>query len=268
MADIFIFIQQGWKNIWKQNVIWLFSALTLSNLLPRVAPNMRASNLLLSFLSLTEAIISLILFYVGYIGVSYPAYCFSIGKSVTIRETLFAIKKFYGRVIGCSCLILLIFSPFLCLAAVIIKKSTDPAPILNNVILATLAFSSFSAIWEFTMFGFFANDLGIRQSLCEAWALFTNHFGVLAILGVVLPLIFRIYYAASGILTVTIQSGFDVTSLSKLNYIIPSTSLSNNILFLLISTIGTIIFSPFSASVFTLAYLKYSEVKIPASVMQ
>jgi len=31
MADVFLFIQNAWKNIWKQKTIWLFSALSILN---------------------------------------------------------------------------------------------------------------------------------------------------------------------------------------------------------------------------------------------
>ena len=67
------------------------------------------------------------------------------------------------------------------------------------------------------MFEFFAKDSGIRQSLKEAWALFTAHFGVLATLGIIMIIIYRIYSTIPGILTVLIQSGFSVASLGKLN---------------------------------------------------
>jgi len=74
-------------------------------------------------------------------------------------------------------------------------------------------------------------------------------------------IIFKIFSVAAGISTLLIQSGFDITSLSKLDYINPSMTLSRNILFILINGLGQTIFSVFGASVFAFAYLKYSGVK-------
>ena len=86
---------------------------------------------------------------------------------------------------------------------------------------------------------------------------------MMAMLGLILAIILKVYSAATGILTVLIQSGFDITSISKLNLFNPSASLNRNILFLLLNGIGLIIYIPFSASIFISAYLKYSDVKLP-----
>src|SRR5688572_14346562 len=262
MTDVFLFIRQGWNNIWKQNAIWLFGALPILDQLFRTFQIEPGQNLSVLLLSLIENLISIILSLVSFIGVSYLAYCFSIGKSSTIQETLFAIRKFSGRVIGCSCLGFLILSPCLLLMlGISIDNTTQPPDISNKFILMIFPLSIFSAIWEFSFFGFFANNSGIRKSLKAAWELFTAHFGVLAMLGIILGIMFRIFSAAAGILTLLIQSGFDITSLSKLDYLNPFMSLSRNLLFVLISGLGQTIFSVFGASVFALAYLKYRGVK-------
>jgi hypothetical protein len=196
--------------------------------------------------------------------VPYLAYCFLIGNSATIQETMSAVKKFSGRVIGCSCLGFLALSPLLFWAlAVSINSSTRTLELSNKTILVFLPLSIFIALLQFTIVSFFENDWGIRQSLDKAWSLFKSHFGVLAILGLILTIIFRVYSAMSGTLTVLIQSGFDITSISNLNIFNPFTSLNKNLLFIFINGIGQTIFTPLSASVFISAYLKYSDVKLP-----
>jgi len=117
------------------------------------------------------------------------------------------------------------------------------------------------ALEIFALCGFFAKDFGIRQSLKDAWDLFTSHFGVLTILGMIMGLLTWLCSIAAGILTLLIQSGFDLTSLSKLNYFNPSMSLSKNALFVIINGAGQIVWTVFSSSIFVLAYLKYSGVK-------
>jgi len=263
MADVFLFIKPGWNNIWRQKIIWLFGALPILDQLFRTFQIEPGQNLSVLLLSLIEVLISIILSLVSLIGVPYLAYCFSIGRSSTIQETLFAIRKFSGRVIGCSCLGFLILSPCLLLIlGISIDNTTQPPHISNQFILMLFPLSIFSAMVDFSFFGFFANDSGIRKNLKAAWDLFTAHFGVLAMLGIILVIIFRIFSAAAGISTLLIQSGFDITALSKLDYINPSMTLSRNILFVLINGLGQTIFSVFGASVFAMAYLKYSGIKM------
>ena len=252
MADIFLFMQHGWKNIWKQNTIWVFSILPFLNQLFIAFQTKPASNLPWSILLLVGSFISLILLFVSYTGVPYIEYNFSIGKSVTIQETLSATRRFSGKILGCSCLGILILSPWIILAfATSIKNPTKLTLLLQPLSLV-------SAVWYFSMFGFFANDWGIRQTLKHAWLIFTAHFNVLATLGIIMTIILKICSVASGILTVLIQSGFNATSLNTLNYINPSISLSKNVLFVLLNGIGQTIFTIFSVSVFALAYLKYT----------
>ncbi len=264
MADVFLFMRHGWKSIWKQKSIWLFSLLPILNQISNVFQVKRPTDLFSSFVSLAAGIIFIFLFYVSYIGVPYLAYSFLIGESVSIQETLSAVKKFAGRVIGCSCLGFLALSPLLFLVlAVSINSSTRTLEISNTIAVALLSLSIFTALWQFTIVAFFENDWGIRQSVEKAWYLFKSHFGVLAVLGLILTIIFKVYSAMSGTLTVLIQSGFDVTSINNLNMFNPSASLSKNLLFVLINSIGQTIFTPLSASIFISAYLKYSDVKLP-----
>jgi len=264
MTDVFLFTRHGWKSIWKQRNIWLFSAITILSPLFNVVQVKRPTELLPSLIVLIASLLFLYLFYVSYIGVPYLAYSYLIGKPVTIQETLSAVKKFSGRVIGCSCLGFLAISPILFWVLVVsINSSTHRFEISNNTFLAFMPLSVFAALTQFTIVGFFENNWGIRKSLGNAWSLFKRHFGVLAILGLSLAIIFRVNSVVSGVLTVLIQSGLDLTSISNLNVLNPSTSLSKNLLFVLINGVGQIVFTPLSASIFVSAYLKYNDVELP-----
>jgi hypothetical protein len=264
MADVILFIRQGWKSIWQQKTIWLFSAITIFSQLYGIVRFKRPTDLLSSLILIIINLIFILLYYVSYIGVPYLAYKFLVGKPATLQETLSAVKKFSGRVVGCSCLSLLALSPLLLWVIIVsINSSTHRLEIANKTILALMPLSIFAALLQFTIVGFFENDWGIRQSLENAWRLFTSHFGVLAILGLILAIILRVYSALAGTLTMLIQSGFDLASLSTFNALNSSTSLSNNLLFVLIYGIGQIVLFPLSASIFITAYLKYNNVKLP-----
>ena len=262
MADVFLFLRQGWNNIWKQNTIWLFGALPILFQLFPSSQSKPVPDLSDVFLPLVALLILLISTLLSIIGVPFLAYCFSIGKPASVQETLSAVRKFSARVIGCSCLGFLILSPCLFLIlGISMDNTTKPPHLSNTAALMFLPLSAFGALFNFSFFGFFANDSGIRRNLKDAWTLFTAHFGVLAILGIILVIMFQIFSVAAGISTLLIQSGFDITTLNKLDYINPSMTLNRNILFILINGLGRTIFSVFNTSVFALAYLKYSGVK-------
>lgn len=265
MTDVSLFIQHGWQNIWKQKTIWLFSALSSFATLFYALPVKYDQSLVLSLLYLLISLIFMVLLFVSTVGVPYLAYCFSIGKPASIQDTLLAVRKFAGRIIGCSCLGVLLISPCIFLAfAISLNNSTQPSQISNTIILLTLPLSVTSSLWDFSVFGFFANDWSIRKTIKNAWNLFTSHFVVLATLGILVILVFRISSAIFGILTVLIQTGFDVASISTLNLINPSTTLDNNLLFAVLTGISQMIYGTFTASILALAYLKYSGAKIPS----
>jgi len=181
---------------------------------------------------------------------------------VSVRETLFAINKFSGRVVGFSCLSVLIIVPcFLLVVIFSTRDSTFPANLSGNLFLAFLPISIFNSIWNFSIVGFFAKDLGVRKSIKEAWTLFSNHFIVLASIGIILRGILQIINIATVSLVILIQSGFNISSLRNLNFINPAASLSNNPLFLLLNAIVQITWLPFAAFVFILAYLKFNSTK-------
>jgi hypothetical protein len=268
MKNIQFFLKYGWKSIWKQKIIWLFSLLpVLSDFFQySQLKNDRSVSEAILFFIIT--IIPILFFFTSYIGVPYLAYSFSVGKPVSIHETLAAVKKFSGRVVGCSCLGFILLSPLFFLMLYQSINNPERIPQLSdNMILTAIPFSIFNALWQFSMISFFANDWGIRQGVKEAWALFTKNFLVLAFLGIFLIILVRFFDTISGILTLIIQSGFDRTAFRDFNYLIPSSSLNNNLLFEFISGIVSIIHTSFSASVFVLAYLKYSGAKISKSLL-
>jgi hypothetical protein len=265
MTDVVLFMRSGWKNIRKQNIIWLFSALSLLSQIIQNTAISQETNLLWSCISLAEIGFLSFLGFVSSIGVQYLAYCFSISETVTItiQETLSAVRKFARKIIGFYILFYLLLSPFLCwVIFVSINKSTHSLQIANETFLAYSPISIFGPIWAFIIFGFFANDLSIWQSIKKSWMLFTNHFVVLIVLGLILTVILKTGFAASAALTALIQSGFDTASLDKVNFINPFTYFNKNVLFTLINGIFQMIFLPFCTSVFASAYLKYNENKV------
>lgn len=263
MSDIGWFVQNGWRNIWKQRSILFFSALPLLDSLFQAFRNEPKPNSAASLLDVVESLVSLILFLISIIGVPYIAYSSSINKSVTVREVLSTVRRVWARVLGCSCLVLLASSPCLYLAlAFSWNSSTQSFQSSNNSILLLFPLSIFSALWDFSIFGFLANDWGIRKNIKETWALFAQHFGTLAILGIIMLFIGRILIVLTGAFTVLIQSGVDTTAFSNINLFNPFASLQRNLLFVVLSGIGQTVLTSFHSSVFATAYQKYQGVEL------
>jgi hypothetical protein len=263
MTDIAFFIASGWRNIWKHKHILLFSALPILAQLIRAVQIHAQSGVSRSPLLVVEGSISLALSFVSYVGVLYLAFCSIIDRPATVRETLFAVKKFSGRVLGFLFLSLIVVVPCFLFAIVLSTRSSTQLPAISNAITVwLLPLAVTSLIAQFVIVSFFANDWSMWQGVKEAWILFVHHIRALIILAVILLVVFRIYYTVSGVATTLIQSGFDNRSLSTLNYLDPSISLSGSVVFVLLAGAGQLIYSPLSASAFILAYFKYSGTKI------
>ncbi len=150
------------------------------------------SNLVGAFIYLAVLILFVIVNFISLFGVPYAAYCFSDGERCQCSGYFFCGKEicmadawqFLSLRISAYtfCVRLLLFG---------IDRSTVPAHISDWAILLFLPFSLFSGMWYFTMFEFFAYDGGIRESLKNAWGLFTSHFSTLAILGISMALAAR-----------------------------------------------------------------------------
>src|SRR5688572_17975240 len=171
MAEILSFLKLGWQNLWKINIIWLFSALSIASDITNFIPRYQDDSLSVQFIYLIVRGVLLILTFISSIGVPYLAFCLLIGKPITIQQTLQAVKKFSSRIIGYNILIGLIFSPFLCLAIYISIDNSNATPILDpdKLILIFFPQSIFSAMWNFIDLGFFSDDLKIKQSISKAW---------------------------------------------------------------------------------------------------
>lgn len=257
MDNALFFIQNGWKNIWKQKTIWIFSLFTLFSLSSLNDSIKQISNLLIwTPIVLFAGLCSVI----SFIGVPFAAYSFSIGNEVKVKEAFAAIKKnFWRAIVGWSCLGVFMLIPFFILLLILAKNLSQILGISDVVNLISLPFILFAAVGPFMMFGMFANDWGFWRSVKHALNLVFENFPFLAILGVILSFIRWAFTVAIGMLVVFFQSGFDISSFNTFTYLFPAQALSDNLVFAILLTIGNLIYMPLSASVFALAYQETSE---------
>lgn len=263
MSDIFLFMKHGWKNLWKLNIIWFFSFLSIVNNFTNFISINQEYSLSTQFIFLTFRFLLIIPSFIGSVAVPYLAYRFLINESTTIQQALQAVKKFSVRIIGSGFLFFLILSPLYCfaIANTMANSNIKPIQLSDQTLLAFFPLAIFSSMWDFTRLGFFAHDLNIKQSISSAWNILKSHFFVLGILGVIRAIILYMASAIAGIITLLIQSDFDFTVISELSLLNPYASLYNNLLFLIINSFLFILLNPYTAFVFTSAYLKYDKVK-------
>jgi len=234
MSEISSFLQRGWNNIWKEKILWIFSALILVDPLIRlVFPLQKSSALLPSFLNLVISFVSLYLLYVRIIGVTYIVYWETIGNPVNIHTVIQKVRNLFWQVVTSTFLFFLLVA--LCIALCLVMVSivfmtkplqfSDTPRILN---LAMLALSIFSAPQYFLLAEIIVNDSGIRKSIEAAWELFLENFVKLTKIGIILSIIWYGINLVISTTTILIQYNFDFAALSRLNFIFPQFSSIDN----------------------------------------
>jgi hypothetical protein len=255
MTDVLLFLRQGWKHIWKQNNIFLFSSLMVLTQFMYFFARGPLEKPALIFIP----IVGLVFSFVNLIGVPFLAYRFLIGNPASVRDALTATRTYWPRVIGCSGLVLLIISPIVFILFFVANIFPSIRGETRTIFaMLGLLFMPFNSIVDFCLFGFFANNDDIGQSLKKAWSLFTSYFWTLAVLSVILSTLLRGSALLAAVLTLLLQSGFDSTSLREINLLTPGLLLTDNILYVFISGVGSIILMPFNSLVHGSAYLKYA----------
>jgi hypothetical protein len=267
MTDISSFFQLGWKNLWKEKLLWLFSGLVLIDPLLRfLIPTQTSNNFLLSLLNLVVSFVFLVVTFISYTGTTYVAYSIAAGNPVSIQETFQVAKKFFWRTFSSTCLFSLFFILFfvLCFLSIFIfyfKRSPQSSDFSYFFFFISMFFSIFAAPWYFLLAEIVVNDSKIGKSMENAWNLFIENFAVLAVIGIILSIMLYAINVTLGVTTLLIQNDFDFSALSKFNFIAPQLFFLNNNLYRLESTITYILRHIYSISIFMVAFLKYGSLK-------
>ena len=257
MTDLKFFIRHGWNNIWKQKTIWLFSAFYLPfYCIQFIIPK--------QVLLLYDILLALV-YLVNAISVPYDAYCYTNGNEATVRGTLIAVRKFIGRMFGCALLVAIPCLLLLCSVVTIFMGLFKISDQNSTSFSLFPLFVIFVPLVDFSLAEFFAKNVGIRQALWGAWALIKKHFPILILLAIIRESLTVAYNMVGATFIVLFQPGFNLNSLSKVNYLNPYAPLSGNIFYTIIASVAVFVIPPFSASVFMLAYQKYSEAMSTAS---
>lgn len=259
MSDVFSLLRNGWENISKNKILWGFSFLVLIEPVIRlVIPYQRSSDLPILLVNLAVSITSFYLLFISDAGISYISYCIAIGEPVNAQIAYQASKKLFWRVVGLTFVLLLIVSPCVCTVFLLsFKQPPQIADFAHSFFFTLTPLSAFSAVMYFAITETIVNDSKIGKSLKAAWVVFTYHFLSLAIIGLLLAIVSYMISVSIGSTILLVQNDFDFVSLSKLDFISPQLSFTDNNFYKLAIAVFSTIWRTYSTSVFTVAYLKY-----------
>lgn len=255
-------MRTGWGNIWKQKTIWIFGALPILYDIFRFYLKQLDLYIFWQLLNLVGSSFDVVLFFVSIIGVPYNAYRFATGETTDFQTTMSAVKKFGGRIVGCSCLSVIVTLVFLGpLLLFFADRSANPPELPRLFVLATSLLGFISGIVDIAAFEFFAGDRGIWETIKNATKLFISHFQSLAILGGIVTLIVMGISFFIAAVIVGIQSGFDMEAIMNIDFILPGQSIPQNIFCQLMVYVEVVIMTVFRSSAFAAAYQKYAGIK-------
>jgi hypothetical protein len=228
-------LNNSWEIIWKSKWIW-FSSFMIS-----------VGSYLYSIYHSPIISVTLItgFFYVawllyGTIGLIYSIYCADSGEPVYIKRLWEVGNKSIARVLAINITVGISFGLCVCLmfycAISISSRNSTSLILLIGLVSSAIVF--LSSLASFTTMGTIIENLGVGKSIRKGVALFLHNIGFM----------FLVALIALGIsLFITLVSvgvGWSLQSRAALT---------------IISTIGTFFTTPFSQSLYVLAYLRFSE---------
>lgn len=263
-SDLVSFINYGFRNFWKPKEIWFFSILPFlfEVILYLVNPNQTRG-----LISTLGSLISLILDSMCIIGILFIAYHYCFGKAVTTSNTIFGIRRFFWRSVGCAIVNGMILLPVLCILSIThLIVSEQSLKISFPLILIYLYIAAFSAFLYFPVFELFDKNQSIGKSLKNGNRIFGSNFLILALLGLTYGLVNQIWGIFSRLLTLIIVNGFTLATIPTFGSLLYNPMLDSNPLFLLINSASAIISGPLFAFVFISAYLNYYTPLVPEPI--
>ena len=238
-------------------MIWLFSFIPfIDPLLSLYDPLPEMTDLVSASINLAAALAVFYLLLLGTVGVSFIAYCSAIEKQVDLETAFRASQTLLWRFLAISFLLLVSVAPVVGILAFSLWQFLGIRDVDRTLILAVIPISMFTAVWYFALTETIANDTKIIPSLTSAWRVFTHNFVLLASVGLLLILGLRVMIFFISMAAVLVQTNFDVSAISKLDFLVPRLSFSNDQFNNLIAAVPQAIWQTYAASIFTVAYLK------------
>ncbi len=265
MMDIGLFVAQGWRNIWKQLGILLFSAMVsvgiavvaLSTAL--AGRFYRGAAVLALLLELGGLFAFFYCLVAGQAGAMFTAYSVAHGERTSIAATWAVVQRSWRKVFLLYCIYAACVLPFICVIAVYsASKPSQPARAEHLSWLLGMAISAIGSLLAFWLAGIVAHGMGIRESFRKGWPRFFRYFWPLACTGVLLYAGWYLIDLGISIIALFLKSGFDSAVLRTIDYLAPASSLGSYIPYQFMRAVAGTVFWAVSAAAFMVAYVKYA----------
>jgi len=227
-----------------------------------MVPDQKYVNLAPSCLNLVVSFATIYFSFLSLAGMSFVAYHTTVGSLTNLSTAFQASKKLFWRVVALSFLLLVFFAPCAFVFAFSFWRFLQIKDFPHVVLLTSIPLSIFTAMWYFPITEAIANDSKIGKSLRAAWTVFTSHFVNLTIIGLLLIGALHLINIVISIAVLLVQSGFDISALSQLDFIYPQLSFLGNRFYELLLAIPQAAWQAYSISIFTVAYLEYNSAKM------
>lgn len=256
-SEIASLLQDGWKNLWKNRIIWLFGFVGLIDpLLSLYDPFPEITDLTSASINLAAGLVVFYLLLLGSVGVSFIAYGSAIEKQVNLETAFRASQNLWWRCLAVSVLLLVFVAPVIGILAFSLWQFFAIRDVDRVLVLAVVPLSMFTAVWYFAIAETIANNTKVIQSLTSAWTVFTRNFAPLATMGLLLIIGLRVMILIISMAVIFIQNKFDVAAINQLDFLVPRSSFSNDQFYNLMAAVPQAIWQTYAASIFTVAYLK------------
>jgi hypothetical protein len=267
-SELTALLKSGWDNLWKRNIIWLFSSLILIEPLLRfLLPIQRYKDLLPSFLNLVISWASFYFTILSITGTAYVVYYIVAEKTVDFITAFQESQKLFWRIVSLTFLVALFVIPLACIIAYILWRLLLIRDVRHDLFFASIPISAFAAMSYFPITEMIANKSTISKSLKSAWIIFTDNLFNLAIIGILLIIGFRLITLLIAMTMFLFQSNFDLSVISNFDLINPQFPFPQNAIYRLLAAIPQAVWQTYSISIFTVAYLKYSSAKMSNDII-
>ena len=261
MSDAILFYRLGWQAIWKQKILFLYYAAFLfaiqfSPYIRYLQDNFLWLRCLLAPYTLVILPISLI---AGLIGGIFVSHKITQSEPFLFDDIVQAIKKHFWRFTKLFLFIELILA--IPLLGYFIQNWTKSFTSTLYVFLFLVTSFLFTGLWLFTLAEFLIKNKRVFKSISSAWKMFSKYSSVLVTMGIIY---YGMWYVSNIIIVAIfefVQSNFSFSTLIKINFLSPGSSLQQNLAYLLPTYLVSIFLRAFTNTSFMYAYHQYSQVE-------
>jgi hypothetical protein len=259
MSDAILFYKLGWQAIWKQKIIFLYyEAFLFANQVSPYINYLQDKFLWLRcFLIPYPLLVVPVSLIAGSIGKIFISHKIIQSEPLLFDDIVQSIKTHFWRFTKLFLFIGFILAIPLLSGYFIQHWSKSFTSTLYVFLFLVISFL-FTGLWLFTLAEFLIKNKGIFKSISSAWKMFSKHSSVLVTMGIIS---YGMWYVSNLIIVAIfefVQPNFSFSTLIKINFLTPGSSLQQNLAYLSPTYLVSIFLRAFTDTSFMYAYSRYS----------